>query len=103
MGTISKNFNTTVFGIKSTVKNAWKSMLQAAGIDDLKFHDCRHTAATRMIASGSEHTQVIKIIGHTQIKTFLRYLNINQETAQTCASNLDNYLCESGNRNLPEE
>jgi hypothetical protein len=54
-----------------------------------------------MIASGSEHTQVMKITGHTQIKTFLRYLNIDRETAQSCASKLDDYLQESGNRDLP--
>jgi hypothetical protein len=34
-----------------------------------------------MIASGSPHTEVMKITGHTQLKTFLRYLNITPETA----------------------
>ncbi len=45
-----------------------------------------------MIASGSPHTEVMKITGHTQLKTFLRYLNITPETARKVASNLDDYL-----------
>ncbi len=47
-----------------------------------------------MIASGSPHTEVMKITGHTQLKTFLRYLNITPETARKVASNLDDYLAK---------
>jgi integrase len=56
---------------------------------------CRHTATTRMIASGSPHTEVMKITGHTELKTFLHYLNITPETAKRCAACLDNYLNEN--------
>jgi hypothetical protein len=45
-----------------------------------------------MIASGSPHTEVMKITGHTQLKTFLRYLNITPETARKVASRLDGFL-----------
>lgn len=71
-----------VFGISADVKNAWKSALQEADIENFRFHDCRHTATTRMIASGCHHTEVMKITGHSQMVTFLRYLNITPETAQ---------------------
>ncbi len=83
-----------VFGITDNVKHAFKSTCDEAGIKDFRFHDCRHTATTRMIASGSPHTEVMKITGHTQLKTFLRYLNITPETARTVASRLDEYLNE---------
>jgi hypothetical protein len=48
-----------------------------------------------MIASGSPHTEVMKITGHSQLKTFLRYLNLTPETTNRVASNLDNYLSEN--------
>jgi len=81
-----------VFGISADVKNAWKSALQDADIENFRFHDCRHTATTRMIASGCHHTEVMKITGHSQMVTFLRYLNITPETAQRVADRLGNYL-----------
>ena len=81
-----------VFGIAADVKNAWKSALQEAGIENFRFHDCRHTATTRMIASGCHHTEVMKITGHSQMITFLRYLNITPETAQRVADRLGSYL-----------
>ena len=71
-----KNSDSLVFGKIDSIKTAWKTACRLANIQDFRFHDCRHTATTRMIASGSPHTEVMKITGHTQLKTFLRYLNI---------------------------
>lgn len=88
----ASNPNGKIFGISDNVKNAWKAALSEAGINDFRLHDCRHTATTRMIASGSPHTEVMKITGHSQIVTFLRYLNVTDETASGVANRLDNYL-----------
>lgn len=81
-----------VFGITNSIKTAWKTLCDKSNVKNFRFHDCRHTATTRMISSGSEHTEVMKITGHTQLKTFLRYLNITPETSKRIASNLDQYL-----------
>ncbi|NNE66213.1 MAG: tyrosine-type recombinase/integrase, partial [Pyrinomonadaceae bacterium] len=81
-----------VFGIKSSTKTAFRSACKLAGVEDFVFHDCRHTATTRMIASGSPHAEVMKITGHTRLKTFLRYLNISSKTSSKVAGRLDSYL-----------
>ncbi len=83
-----------VFGIVSTIKTSWKSLCRAAAISDLTFHDLRHTATTRMIRAGVPHTEVMKITGHTQIKTFLRYLNMTNESLMSSVSKLDDYLTQ---------
>lgn len=87
-----KDPNGLVFGITNTVKTAWKTLCQRADVQDFRLHDCRHTATTRMIASGSPHTEVMKITGHTQLKTFLRYLNITPEATTRVAQNLEMYV-----------
>jgi integrase len=81
-----------VFGVSNTIKTAWETACRIAEVKNFRLHDCRHTATTRMISSGSAHTEVMKITGHTQLKTFLRYLNITNETAKSVATKLDNYL-----------
>ena len=92
-----KEKNSLVFGITDTIKTAWKTACELANIKDFRFHDCRHTATTRMIASGSPHTEVMKITGHSQLKTFLRYLNITTETANKVATRLNDYLARRQN------
>ena len=87
-----KEKDALVFGITDTIKTAWKTACRLAKIEDFRFHDCRHTATTRMISSGSPHTEVMKITGHSQLKTFLRYLNITTETANNVALRLNDYL-----------
>jgi integrase len=87
-----KDADALVFGKIDSIKTAWKTACRLAEVKDFRFHDCRHTATTRMIASGSPHTEVMKITGHTQIKTFLRYLNITSETANNVALRLSDYL-----------
>lgn len=92
-----KDESALVFGITNTIKTAWKTLCKNADVEDFRFHDCRHTATTRMIASGSPHTEVMKITGHSQLKTFLRYLNITSETANKVASKLSDYISERQN------
>lgn len=93
-----QDLDSRVFGITNNVKRSWATACREAGIENFRFHDCRHTATTRMIASGSPHTEVMKITGHSQIKTFLRYLNVTVETTNRVASRLDQYVNQNANR-----
>lgn len=55
-------------------RKAWKDALKAAGIEDFRFHDCRHTAATRTLRSGGGNLKVVQaMLGHTDITTTARY------------------------------
>lgn len=89
-----RDLTRNVFGINNTIKTSFKSLREAAGLVDFRFHDCRHTATTRMIAAGCSHTEVMKITGHSQLKTFLRYLNIKAEATNKVASALDVYISQ---------
>jgi integrase len=86
--------NETVFGITTSIKTVFKAVCEEAKVRDFRFHDCRHTATTRMIASGCPHTEVMKITGHSQLKTFLRYLNITPESTNKVAMALHEYVRE---------
>jgi len=88
-----ENYDKTrsVFGINSPSKS-FDTACTRAGIDDLHFHDLRHTGTTRMVRAGIPHAEVMKITGHTQIKTFMRYLNLVNETIKSNASQLASYL-----------
>jgi integrase len=96
------NYQGLVFGIKDTVKNGFLSALHEAGIEDFRFHDCRHTAITRMIQAGIPATETMKISGHTQFVTFARYVNVNEQAARKGAERLAEYIRQSGANELQE-
>lgn len=51
----------------------WKKALEAAGIADYRFHDNRHTAATRNLRASGSLKAVSKLLGHTSVTTTARY------------------------------
>lgn len=71
------------------VKRSFSTALRLAGIEDFRPYDLRHVATTHMVETGMADARVMKITGHTQHKTFLRYVNDNLETARAAAELLD--------------
>ena len=63
-----------------------------AKIGNLTFHDLRHTATTRFINAGIPYGEVMKITGHSELKTFLRYLNPTNTTITNTAKLFSDYL-----------
>jgi integrase len=55
------------------VKRSFMSACKKAGIEGLRFHDLRHTAATRMVENGANIVAVKEILGHADLKTTMRY------------------------------
>jgi integrase len=54
-------------------RKEWQRALAEAGIEDFRFHDLRHTAATRTLRSSKNLMLVQKMLGHQDIATTLRY------------------------------
>ena len=78
-----------VFGIVDNVKRSFDTVRRAAGMEDLRFHDLRHTAATRLVSAHIPLSEVGRVLGHTQANTTYRYVNANIETAKRAAAALD--------------
>lgn len=77
---------TLVFGITDNVKRSFTAARNAAGLSDVRFHDLRHTAATRLVRGELPLPEVGRILGHTQPKTTYRYVNADASTASRAAA-----------------
>ena len=49
------------------------------GAEDFRFHDTRHTAATRLTRATGNLKQVQRLLGHTEIATTARYAHVTTE------------------------
>lgn len=52
---------------------------ERAAVRDLWFHDLRRTAATRLSQMGVDIKHIQDILGHKDISTKIRYINLNPE------------------------
>ena len=55
------------------IHNSFSTVLKEANIDNFRFHDLRHTVATRLVEKGIDLVVVKEILGHSKIDTTLRY------------------------------
>lgn len=65
--------NGTPYKRHDSLNGAFERLCRKAGIEGLRFHDLRHTSATRMIEAGASIVAVSRILGHSDIKTTMRY------------------------------
>jgi len=89
------NVDGLVFGISDNVKRSFTAARNKAGLKDLRFHDLRHTAATRLVGAHIPLSEVGRVLGHTQPNTTYRYVNANIETARRAAAALDAFNAEA--------
>jgi integrase len=48
----------------STIYKAFKTICEAASIEPARLHDCRHTAATKLLSEGEDIATVAEVLGH---------------------------------------
>jgi integrase len=65
----------TVSGFESS----WQKFKKREGLVDLRFHDFRHEAISRMFEKGLSHMEVSAISGHKSLLVLRRYTHLNIE------------------------
>ena len=67
----------------------WVRATRAAGVDGLRFHDLRHSAATLALAAGANTRELMERMGHTSPQVALRYQHVMAGRDQAIAAALD--------------
>lgn len=57
----------------------WKKVCKQAEITNLRFHDLRHTFASRLVMHGVDITTVSELMGHSSIETTQIYTHISDQ------------------------
>lgn len=73
------------------IKNSFHTALKKAEIKDFRFHDIRHTVATRLIEAGVPLPVVQEILGHARIQTTMRYNHVIARQKIEAISVLNSY------------
>ncbi len=89
---ISEYVFTSQAGTKIDARNvlrAYYSARKAAKLEDVRFHDLRHTFATRLVQSGVDLYVVKELLGHKSITMTMRYSHHNPESLRSGVEILD--------------
>jgi integrase len=80
----------------ANLRTMFKSLLQSAGLPDIRFHDLRHSVATLLLSIGTHPKVVQELLGHGQISlTMDTYSHVMPTLQRETMARLDDLL---GNR-----
>lgn len=75
-------------------RRLWSDALHRAKVRDFRFHDTRHTSATRTLRASGNLKAVQKQLGHADLKTTAKYAHVQTEDIRAAM--------EAASRNSPE-
>jgi integrase len=77
-----------------------RKIRQFSGIQDFIFHNIRHTASTMMISEaigrGVGLADIMKVLGHSQIQTTLKYLHADLDRMKKAVEVIENRINKKG-------
>ena len=84
-----------VFGIKTEVRVGFRSACIDANLEGVRFHDLRHTHASRLDDLGFSLAKIGGQLGHTVLQTTLRYVNRDKTAIHQVANALDTFNAQT--------
>ena len=70
------------------IAKVWRAVRQAAGLDDVRLHDLRHSFASVGAAGGDSLLVIGKVLGHRDIATTARYAHLADDPLRTAADRI---------------
>ena len=74
------------------LQKPWRRVRKAAGLDDVRIHDLRHTFASEAVMGGESLPMVGRILGHTQAQTTARYAHLADDPLQKASERIASSL-----------
>jgi integrase len=71
------------------VKKGFRHGVKLAGIPHIRFHDLRHSFATRLVRAGVDIVTVQRLLGHSRITMTARYAHSLADVKMAAVSKLD--------------
>lgn len=77
---------------RSNFRKFWSQARAAIGLDELHFHDLRHTGNTMAAAQGASLRELMERMGHSSTRAALIYLHATRERDQAIAAGMGKLL-----------
>jgi len=60
------------------IRTAWENALKKAEIEDFRFHDLRHSAASYLAMNGASLAEIAAVLGHKTLQMVKRYAHLSE-------------------------
>ncbi len=60
------------------LRSSWRVAVKKAGLDDFRFHDLRHSAASYLAMNGASLAEIAEVLGHKTLQMVKRYAHLSE-------------------------
>jgi integrase len=69
------------------IRTAWENTVERAELEDFRFHDLRHSAASYLAMNGASLAEIAEVLGHKTLQMVKRYAHLSEaHTSKVVAS-----------------
>lgn len=61
------------------IRAPWASAVREAGLEDFRFHDLRHSAASYLAMNGASLAEIAEVLGHKTLQMVKRYAHLSEQ------------------------
>ena len=61
------------------IRKHWLNAVEDAGIEDFRFHDLRHSAASYLAMNGATLAEIAEVLGHKTLQMVKRYAHLSEQ------------------------
>ena len=88
-------------GTPTFPREAFQEALRAAQIDDFRFHDLRHTAASYLAMSGATLVEIAAVLGHKTLAMVKRYSHFTEQHTAAVVARMNERVFEAVTKSRP--
>lgn len=79
------------------LRTPWQAALKEAGIENFRFHDLRHSAASYLAMNGASLAEIAEVLGHKTLAMVKRYAHLSEGHTARVVESMNNKIFGTGN------
>lgn len=77
------------------IKKSWQSALDRADVNDFRFHDLRHSAASYLAMNGATLAEIAEVLGHKTLEMVKRYAHLTDSHTSNVVKKMNDKIFEA--------
>ncbi|MCB1784202.1 MAG: site-specific integrase [Alphaproteobacteria bacterium] len=78
------------------IKRSWHKAMEEAGIEDFRFHDLRHSAASYLAMNGATLAEIAEVLGHKTLSMVKRYAHLSEAHTSNVVASMNERIFGDG-------
>ncbi len=79
------------------IRSPWYTALQRAEIEDFRFHDLRHSAASYLAMNGATLAEIAEVLGHKTLQMVKRYAHLSEAHTSSVVASMNEKIFGDAN------